>query len=145
MVYAISKPGIELIKHYEGLRLEAYCCPAGVLTIGYGHTGADVAKGKTITLDEAEALLRADLLEFERRVQQIVTAPLTQGQFDALVSFAYNVGIGALQRSTLLRKLNAEDYAGASAEFMRWTKAGAVELPGLVKRRTAEREMFDGR
>lgn len=145
MAYAISKPGVELIRRFEGLRLEAYCCPAGVLTIGYGHTGADVTKGKTITLDEAEALLRADLLEFEKRVQQIVTAPLTQGQFDAMVSFAYNIGIGALQRSTLLRTLNAEDYAGASAEFMRWTKAGAVELPGLVKRRTAEREMFDVR
>lgn len=144
MVYAISKPGIELIKRYEGLRLQAYCCPAGVQTIGYGHTGADVTAGKEITLDEAEALLRSDLLEFEKRVQQIVTAPLTQGQFDALVSFAYNVGIGALQRSTLLRKLNSEDYAGASAEFPRWTKAGAIELPGLVKRRAAEREMFDG-
>lgn len=123
--------------------MEAYRCPAGVWTIGFGHTGPDVVEGKRITLQEAEELLRGDLVEVERRVQQLVTAPLTQGQFDALVSFAYNVGLGALERSTLLRKLNAEDYRGAAAQFAVWTKSTGRELPGLVRRRREERAMFE--
>lgn len=145
MIYATSKPGIELIKRFEGCQLRAYCCPAGKLTIGYGHTGADVFDGLIIAPERAEELLRADLVEVEKQVLQLVTAPITQGQFDALVAFTYNVGAGALKASTLLRKLNAEDYAGASEEFARWTKAGGRELPGLVRRRAAERNLFDGR
>lgn len=145
MIYATSQPAIKLIKQFEGLRLKAYCCPAGKWTIGYGHTGPDVAPGLEISTERAEEILRDDLRHVEKRVQQLVTVPMTQGQFDALVSFAYNVGLGALERSTLLKKLNAEDYVGASAEFARWTKAGVVELPGLVRRRKEEREMFDAR
>lgn len=145
MIYATSQPAIKLIKQFEALRLKAYCCPAGKWTIGYGHTGPDVTPGLEISAERAEEILRDDLRHVEKRVQQLVTAPLTQGQFDALVSFAYNVGLGALERSTLLKKLNAEDYVGASAEFARWTKAGVVELPGLVRRRKEEREMFDAR
>lgn len=143
MVYITSNPAVELIKRFEGLKLETYKCPAGVLTIGYGHTGADVVCGMKITAEEAERLLRDDLRHFEWRVQQLVTVPLTQGQFDALVSFAFNVGLGALERSTLLRKLNAEDYKGAAAEFGRWTKAGGKDLPGLIRRRRAERQLFE--
>ncbi|MEN6534626.1 MAG: lysozyme [Bryobacteraceae bacterium] len=143
MVYITSNPAVELIKQFEGLKLDAYNCPAGVLTIGYGHTGTDVVCGMKITAEEADRLLRNDLRHFEKRVQQLVTVPLTQGQFDALVSFAFNVGLGALERSTLLRKLNAEDYRGAAEEFGRWTKAAGKELPGLVRRRRAERQLFE--
>lgn len=145
MIYTTSQPGIDLIKRFEGCQLRAYCCPAGKLTIGFGHTGRDVFDGLIITPARAEELLRDDLRDVEKHVLQTVTAPITQGQFDALVSFTYNVGIGALKASTLLRKLNAEDYAGASEEFLRWTKAGGRELPGLVRRRTAERSMFNAR
>lgn len=143
MVYTTSRPGVEVIKRFEGLKLEAYRCPAGVLTIGYGHTGADVKEGMRITEEQAEEFLRSDLRHIERRVQQLVTAPLTQGQFDALVSFAYNVGLGALERSTLLKRLNAEDYRGAAAQFGLWTRAAGRDLPGLVRRRRAERELFE--
>lgn len=143
MVYITSNPAVEIIKQFEGLRLETYQCPAGIPTIGYGHTGPDVVCGMTITAEEAERLLRDDLRRFERRVQQLVTVPMTQGQFDALVSFAFNVGLGALERSTLLKRLNAEDYAGAATEFDHWTKAAGRELPGLVRRRRAERQLFE--
>lgn len=143
MVYTTSRPGVDLIKRFEGCHLRAYLCPAGVWTIGYGHTGPDVREGKQITLEEADRLLQADLRHFERRVQQLVTAPLTQGQFDALVSFAYNVGLGALERSTLLKKLNAEDYRAAAAQFSLWTKAAGRDLPGLVRRRREEKAMFE--
>lgn len=143
MVYTTSKPGLDLIRRSEGCRLEAYRCPAGVLTIGYGHTGTDVREGQRVSAEEADRLLRDDLSHIERRIQQLVSAPLTQGQFDALVSFAFNVGVGALERSTLLRRLNAEDYRGAAVEFGRWTQAGGRELPGLVHRRREERAMFE--
>lgn len=138
----ISQAGIELIKKFEGCKLEAYLCPAGIPTIGVGHTGKDVRLGMTITEEEADRLLRSDLDRFERAVNQYVGQPITQGQFDALVSFAFNLGSEALRNSTLLRKLNDGDDVGASDEFGRWTKAGGRVLPGLVARREAEREMF---
>lgn len=143
MIYAISKPGLDLIRRSEGCRLTAYRCPAGVWTVGYGHTGPDVTEGMTITQERAEELLAADVAEFEKRVQQLVTAPMTQGQFDAMVSFAYNVGLNAFAASTLLRKFNAEDYDGAAAEFARWNRGGGKVLPGLVARRNEERAMFE--
>jgi lysozyme len=139
-----SDAGIELIKKYEGCRLRAYCCPAGIPTIGYGHTGS-VSVGQTITQDEAEKLLRVDLISREKAVERFVDVPLTQGQFDALVSFVYNVGEGAFARSTLLKKLNAGDYAGAALEFRAWTQGGGKVLPGLIARRQAETELFNGR
>ncbi len=145
MIYTTSQPGIDLIKRFEGCQLRTYCCPAGKPTIGFGHTGADVYDGLIITPERAEEMLRDDLRDVEKAVLQAVTAPITQGQFDALVSFTYNVGIGALKASTLLRKLNAEDYIGASAQFSLWTKAGGRDLPGLIRRRAAERSMFDAR
>lgn len=132
----------EIIKQSEGLRLEAYLCPAGVWTIGYGHTGKDVVEGMKITRGEAEELLEGDLEKFEKDILKMVKVGLTQNQFDALVSFTYNVGGGALKTSTLLKKLNAGDYMGAADEFLKWTKAGGKELPGLVKRRRTERALF---
>lgn len=138
----ISNAGLDLIKQFEGLYLKAYRCPAGVPTIGYGHT-AGVAMGQTITQQQADDYLRRDVRQFERAVERLVSVPLTQGQFDALVSFAFNLGEGALAQSTLLRLLNAGDYAGAAAQFDRWNKAGGRVLPGLVRRRAAERALFE--
>lgn len=136
-----SQTGIDFIKSFEGCRLDAYKCPAGVWTIGYGTT-AKVKQGMQITLKEAEDLLRKDLKKFEDAINKCVKAPLTQGQFDALVSFTYNCGIGALQTSTLLKKLNNKDYIGAANEFLRWDKANGKVLAGLSRRRESEREMF---
>lgn len=144
MVYSTSKRGIDLIKQFEGMFLKAYLCPAKIWTIGYGHT-ATARPGMVITEEQAEQLLRDDLLEFERAVNHAVTVPLKQHQFDALVSFAFNVGASALRGSTLLRKVNAEDWQGAAAEFDRWTRGGGKVLPGLVRRRAAERAMFEDR
>lgn len=138
----ISKAGLDLIKQFEGLYLHAYRCPAGVPTIGYGHT-AGVAMGQTITQQQADDYLRRDVRQFERAVSRLVRVPLTQGQFDALVSFTFNLGEGALAQSTLLRLLNAGDYASAAAQFDRWNKAGGRVLPGLVRRRAAERALFE--
>ncbi len=139
-----SQRGIDLIKRFEGLRLSAYKCPADVWTIGYGTT-AGVKPGQTITKERAEELLREDVERFEAQVLRLVKVPLTQGQHDALVSFVYNLGAGNLSNSTLLRLLNSGDYKGAAAQFDRWTKAGGKELPGLVKRRAAERALFEGK
>lgn len=135
--------GLALIKSFEGLRLQAYTCPAGVLTIGYGSTGPHVRPGMRITEQQADALLLSDLSRFEAAVTGAVRVPLTQAQFDALVSFTFNVGVAALRSSTLLRKLNAGDYAGAAAEFARWNKAGGKVLAGLTRRRAAERALFE--
>jgi len=140
----ISPKGLAVIKQFEGLRLTAYKCPAGVLTIGYGSTGAHVKPGMKITEQEAERLLLDDLSRFEVGVHEVIKQPLTQGQFDALVSFSFNVGLGALRESTLAAKLKAGDVVGAANEFARWNKAGGKVLPGLVKRREAERDLFVG-
>ena len=135
----LSQKGLQLIKDFEGLELKAYVCPAGVLTIGYGSTGSHVKKGMVITEGEAEKLLQTDLLRFEESVNNLVKVPLTQGQYDALVSFAFNCGAGALAESTLLRLLNGGDYKGAADQFKRWTNQG---LAGLVRRRKAEETLF---
>lgn len=136
-----SKNGLDLIKRYEGCVLTAYKCPAGVWTIGYGHTRG-VKKGMAITKLQAYEYLKDDLKTFEDAVNKYVKVPLSQSQFDALVSFSYNVGAGALKSSTLLRKLNKRDYSGASNEFLRWNKSNGKELSGLTARRRAERELF---
>jgi len=140
----ISEAGIALIKHYEGLQLRPYICPAGKATIGYGHTGPDVVFGITITEADADKLLREDLHFSERGVETYAHVPLTQGQFDALVSFAFNLGIGAMRDSTLLKKVNARDFEGAAAEFGKWVHGGGRVLPGLIKRRAAEVALFRG-
>ena len=137
----INQAGVELLKQAEGLRLTAYKDPVGIWTIGYGST-RNVKPGMRISAEEAEQLLKMDLWRFERAVEVLVKVPLTDNQFSALVSFAYNVGEGALAKSTLLRKLNAGDYKGAAKEFGRWVKAGGTTLPGLVRRRKAEMQLF---
>lgn len=138
----LSDEGLELIKRHEGLRLEAYRDAVGVWTIGYGHTGADVEEGQTITEHQADALLGEDVREAEECVEEHVTVDLTQGQFDALVSFVFNLGCAAFTRSTLLRLLNEGDAGGAGTQFARWVNAGGQPLPGLVKRRAEEAERF---
>lgn len=137
----ISEKGINLIKRFEGLRLGAYLDSVAVPTIGYGHTRG-VKLGQTITQEQAEDFLEEDIHEFELAIQRLVHVNLTQNQFDALVSFTFNLGIGSLKQSTLLKKLNAGDITGAANEFNRWTYAGGKKLTGLVKRRSAERLMF---
>jgi lysozyme len=142
----ISDAGLRFIKAHEGLRLEAYPDPGTgdkPWTIGYGHTGPEVVPGLRITAERAEELLRADVARFEAAVTRLVKVPLSGPQFDALVSFAFNVGEGALARSTLLRVLNAGDYADAAKQFDRWVNAGGKPMPGLVRRRRAERTMFE--
>ena len=134
--------GTQLIKDSEGCKLKAYKCPAGIWTIGYGHTGPDVYAGKVITQQEAEVILENDLKKFVDGVDQLVTVQLTKNQLGALVSFAFNVGLGALKNSTLLKILNQGRYADAAEQFLRWNKAGGKELPGLTKRREAERSLF---
>ena len=138
-----SQKGLDLIKSFEGLRLSAYKDVVGVVTIGYGTTSG-VKMGDTITKERAEELLREDVKRFEGYVDRLVKVPLTQGMFDALVSFTYNLGPGALEKSTLLDQLNLGDYDGAAEQFDRWTKAGGKVLSGLVRRRAAERALFEG-
>lgn len=133
--------GLHLITEYEGLRLQAYKCPTDIWTIGYGHT-AGVSANDVITEEEALFFLRQDVAETEQAVNQYVHVPLTQNQFDALISFTFNVGVGNFRTSTLLKKLNAGDDDGAAREFGRWIHAGGKTLPGLVRRREAERALF---
>jgi len=137
----VSQKGINLIKNFEGCRLKAYKCPAGVSTIGYGHTNK-VLMGDEITQAEAERLLKEDLLIHENNVSRLVKVPLTQCQFDALVCFEYNVGYGNFSSSTMLKKINAKDYKGAADQFDKWIYANKKILPGLVKRRKAEKDLF---
>lgn len=137
-----STNGVNLIQQFEGLRLQAYQDSVGIWTIGYGHTGADVKPGLKISQDQATSLLEKDLARFEAGVNKLVSVPLTQNQFDALVSFSYNLGIGSLQSSTLLKLLNAKNYQGAAEQFPRWNKAGGDVLAGLTKRRLAEQGLF---
>ncbi|HEJ7889825.1 TPA: lysozyme [Serratia liquefaciens] len=142
----ISKTGIELIKRFEGLELKAYQDSVGVWTIGYGWTqpvdGKKTGPGMVIDQATADRLLKCGVVQYEQGINQLVKVKITQGQFDALVSFAYNLGLRSLSTSTLLRKLNAGDKQGAANEFGKWVSAGGVKLPGLVKRRSAERELF---
>ena len=142
--FVYSNKGLALTKSFEGLRLEAYQDSAGVWTVGYGHTGPGVAEGMTVTDAEAEALLLADLADAVRCVNRKVTGTISQGQFDAMVDFCFNAGRGNFLQSTLLRKVNSVDFAGAAAQFGLWVHAGGEVVPGLVRRRKAEAEMFSG-
>ncbi|NCC23024.1 MAG: lysozyme [Alphaproteobacteria bacterium] len=137
----ISETGLALIQEFEGLRLVGYRDPVGIATIGWGHTKT-ARVGQRISMERAEQLLREDVATFERCVERVVRASLNQNEFDALVSWAFNVGCGAVARSTLVRKLNTGDRKGAADEFLRWDKAGGKRLAGLSRRRRAERELF---
>jgi len=141
----LSQRGHDLIKRFEGFSANPYLCPASYWTIGYGHviTKADAEKfAAGISRDAAEALLKADVRKAEAAVGSLVKVRLSQGQFDALVSFTFNLGARALQSSTLRMRLNRGDYTGAREQFERWVYAGGRVLPGLVKRRQAEAELF---
>lgn len=138
----MTREGIEMLKKFEGCRLEAYRCPAGVWTIGYGHTQG-VKEGMKISQAEAERMLVKDLEYYEQMVGMMVTVELTPHQVDALTSFAYNCGVAALRKSTLLKLVNQNPKDPKIRDaFMMWTKAGGKVLPGLVRRREAEADLF---
>ena len=141
----VSEEGLSLIKRFEGFSETVYICPAGCPTIGYGHVVLDhemesFAEG--ISGEQATDLLRQDVAIAERAVLQHINVPLSDGQFDALVSFTFNLGSGALQRSTLRRKLNRQEYRLAAKEFSRWVWAGGKKIKGLIYRRNAEATLF---
>lgn len=142
----VNKAALDLITHFEGLRLKAYKDTGGVWTIGYGHTTAaglpEVKEGMEITKEEAQTIFARDLVKYEKFVKDFVTVPVNQNQYGALVSFCYNLGPDRLRKSTLLKKLNAGDYDGASKEFGRWIFDNGVKLKGLERRRAAEKELF---
>lgn len=141
-----SQSGVNLIKGFEGKRLKAYDDGVGVWTIGFGTikypNGTRVKKGDTCTELQAESYLKNDLIKFENAINKLVKVALNQNQFDALASFTYNLGETNLANSTLLRKLNAKNYTGASNEFLKWNRAGGRVLTGLVRRRESERSLF---
>ena len=154
----VSPKAIAMIKHHEGVRQKPYQCPARLWTIGVGHVmwpeqgrlkledrnafPVRPEDMRTYTMEEVDGILRADLARFERGVSQFITVPLTQGMFDALVSFSFNVGLGTLQRSTLRAKLNRGDKEGAAEELLKYCMAGGKILKGLQNRRIDERAMF---
>lgn len=143
----MNQNGLDLVKHFEGLYTDAYICPAGIPTIGYGHT-ANVELGQSITHQEAEDILQSDMQKFADAVEKAIIVELNDNQFSALVSFAFNCGAGNLRASTLCRKLNAGDYDCVPSELARWVKATDPStgkkrsLAGLVKRRAAEGALF---
>lgn len=140
----INKTGLELIKHFESLELQSYQDSGGVWTIGWGHTHS-AKEDMEITEEEAIALLLDDLQIFEKAIIANVKVKLNPNQFSALVSFVFNLGETNFRNSTLLMKLNKEDYVGAAAEFKRWNKVNGKRLAGLVRRRLSERNLFNSK
>ena len=140
----ISIEGLSLIKKFEGLELEAYKCAAGVWTIGYGHI-KDVKEGDKISKAEADEMLVHEIEEYENYVNTAVNVPLSQNQFDAIVSWVFNLGNGNLRASTMLKVINAGDHAGVPAQIKRWNKAGGKVLEGLIRRREAEALLYEGK
>lgn len=141
----ISEKGVEFIAGFEGFRANAYWDQWGnVWTIAFGHTGPDVHQGMRVSRQKGLKILRDDCATAAQAVKDLVDVELTQKQFDALVSFCFNLGGGALAESTLLKLLNRGDYKGAQKQFKRWDHAGGVELPGLLRRREAEARIFGG-
>lgn len=154
----VSKQCIEMIKHHEGVRTRPYRCPALLWTVGVGHVidpnhirvkfedRKNIALpddwNRVLSMAEVDRILAEDLANFERGVLRLCPTGLTQGRFDALVSFSFNVGLGNLQRSTIRMKHNRGDFEEAAEAFMQWTKAGGKELPGLVKRRKDEKALY---
>lgn len=136
-----SQDGVDLIKHFEGCYLDAYLCPSNVWTIGYGHTKG-VKEGDTIDQEAAEAYLIEDLEEFERHVLRLVEIRLSQNQFDALVSWTFNLGPGNLKASTLLNRVNFGPLSDVPFQIQRWTRSNGTVLAGLVKRRAAEAALW---
>lgn len=139
----INKKGIEMIKHFESLRLKSYLDTGGVWTIGYGSTGSEIKEGLVWTEEQAERRFIEDLAAFESGVEKLLKVNINENQFSALVSFAYNVGLNALKKSTLLKKLNSNDFDGAANEFLRWNKDNGKIIKGLTRRREAEKKLFE--
>lgn len=139
-----SQEGLELIKKFEGCRLKAYKCSAGVLTIGYGHTKG-VKKDDVCTQEEANNLLKEDISKFEKNVNDNVKVRLNQSQFDALVAWTFNLGVGNLRESTMLKELNNSKFDKVPSEIKRWNKAAGKTLDGLVRRRQAESLLFESK
>lgn len=141
-----SEQGIALIKKFEGFSAEAYICPAGKTTIGYGHVIKATEKFPgAISSSDAELLLKHDIFDAEQAINRLVKTPLKQCEFDALASLVYNIGIRAFQTSTILRLINGLNMGAAAGQFNRWIYAGSIKLEGLVKRRQAETDMFLGK
>ena len=143
----VSSRAIEMLKHHEGVRCKPYRDCVGLWTVGVGHLIGDGKSlpdewNKTFTMEEVDALLRKDLGRFERGVQKFCPVPLKQGEFDALVSFSFNLGLGVLQRSTLRQKILRGDKTGASEEILKYNKAGGKIVKGLVNRRNDEYQLF---
>lgn len=138
----INQAGLSLIKEFESLRLESYKDIAGIWTIGYGSTGPDIGPDMIWTEKQCEDRLKSDLSLFERGIDSVITAPVTDNQFSAVVVLAYNVGINGARKSTLVKLLNLKDYSAAADEFLKWNKSGGKEVPGLTRRRIAEKELF---
>jgi len=154
----VSQKCVEMIKHHEGVRTKPYQCPALLWTVGVGHVivpehgrlkleerkNLPIPDGwdRVVPMGEVDDILKKDLARFESGVSRLCPVPLTQGQFDALVSFSFNVGLGNLQRSTIRMKVNRGDMQGAAESFLDWTKAGGKVLKGLVNRRNDERALF---
>ena len=154
----VSPKAVAMIKHHEGVRQKPYRCPAKLWTVGVGHVlypeqaklpldqrdafNIKIEDFRVFSMEEVDAILRADLDRFERGVERYITVPLTQGMFDALVSFSFNVGLGTLQRSTLRQKLNRGDKEGAAEELLKYCMAGGKILKGLQTRRLDERALF---
>jgi lysozyme len=136
-----SEAGITLIKNFEGFSAKAYKCPAGKITIGYGHTAPELTMKDTITRARAEEILKSDVKWAEAAVNK-VTVPLTQNQFDALVALVFNIGAAAFAKSTLLKLLNKGQYDSVPAQLARWNKIGKESSPGLTRRRQAEADMW---
>lgn len=139
-----GEKGVQLICQFEGLRLERYRDAVGLWTIGYGHLilKEEMEKLTKISTGEAKQILRKDLKRTEEGVKKVLTRSVTQNQFDALVSFAFNLGVGNLKKSTLLKKVNMGDIEGAALQFKSWNKAGGKVLAGLTRRRDAEMKLF---
>jgi lysozyme len=140
----ISQEGLALIKKFEGCELEAYKCPAGVWTIGYGHT-KDVKEGDKINKDEANYLLQEEMIEFESYIDDMVEVELNQSQYDALCAWVYNLGPSNLGSSTLLKVLNEGKYEEVPQQIKRWNKANGEVLTGLIRRREAEALLFQSK
>jgi lysozyme len=142
----MTKAGLDIIKEFEGFRSKAYLCPAGVWTIGYGHTSAagapEVREGMTISRAEGERILKADLKTFEAFVREAIRVELTPAQYSACVSLCYNIGGGAFKRSSVARFCNKREWRNAADAFALWNKAGGKVLPGLTRRRAAEAALF---
>lgn len=137
----INKKGLDLIKGFEGCELTVYLDAVNLPTVGYGHMDKSMKVGNKITQEEANRLLSEDLERFEKGVADLVKRPLNENQFSSLVCFAFNVGLGALGKSTLLKKVN-NNTTDAHLEFLKWTRAGGKVLKGLVRRRQAEMELY---